>query len=336
LGETAEFPRFARASIRKGRENIQVPCIVPSRGETPEQSYAKLVGITGSEVRRGMGMRGKTVVLTGFTAGLGKAAALDLAEMGASLYLVARSKEKGAKVTHAIQEQFPEARIQLAIGDLASLADVRRIAEDFNAKNERLDVLFNNAGVINQQRRTTIDGYEETFAVNHLSHFLLTKLLLGRLREGQPGRVVSTASGAHRFGGRLDFEDLQSSRRYSTFSVYGRSKLANILFTQELARREAQTGVTANCFHPGFVGSDFSKNNGMWARVMMTLGAPLARSPKKGAETGVYLCSSGEVSQTTGGYFYDMKVSEPSADAVASGDAEKLWEISEQLVGLAD
>ena len=281
-------------------------------------------------------MRGKTVVLTGFTAGLGKAAALDLAEMGASLYLVARSKEKGAKVTHAIQERFPEASIQLAIGDLASLADVRRIAEDFNAKNESLDVLFNNAGVINQQRRTTIDGYEETFAVNHLSHFLLTKLLLGRLREGQPGRVVSTASGAHRFGGRLDFEDLQSSRRYSTFSVYGRSKLANILFTQELARREAGTGVTANCFHPGFVGSDFSKNNGMWARVMMTLGAPLARSPKKGAETGVYLCSSGEVAQTTGGYFYDMKASEPSAGAVGPGDAEKLWEISEQLVGLAD
>ena len=281
-------------------------------------------------------MRGKTVVLTGFTAGLGKAAAFDLAEMGASLYLIARNEEKGAKATQAIQERFPEASIQLVIGDLASLADVRRVAKDFNANNERLDVLFNNAGVINQQRRTTIDGYEETFAVNHLSHFLLTNLLLDRLREGQPGRVVSTASGAHRFGGRLDFEDLQFSSSYSTFSVYGRSKLANILFTQELARRESETGVTANCFHPGFVGSDFSKNNGMWARVMMTLGAPLARSPKKGAETGVYLCSSEEVADTTGGYFYDMKLSDPSAGAIAPGDAEKLWEISERLVGLVD
>ncbi|MCS5636740.1 MAG: SDR family NAD(P)-dependent oxidoreductase, partial [Myxococcota bacterium] len=265
---------------------------------------------------------------------LGKAAAFDLAEMGASLYLVARNEEKGVETRNAIQNRFPEARIELAIGDLASLADVRRIAEDFNARNEELDVLFNNAGVINQQRRTTIDGYEETFAVNHLSHFLLTNLLLGRLREGQPGRVVSTASGAHRFGGRLDFEDLQSGGSYGTFSVYGRSKLANILFTRELARREAGAGVTANCFHPGFVGSDFSKNNGAWARVMMSLGAPFARSPQKGAETGVYLCSSGEVAQTTGGYFYDMKATEPASNALVAGDAEKLWEISEQLVGL--
>lgn len=278
-------------------------------------------------------MKGKTVVLTGFTAGLGRAAAFRLAEMGASLFLVARNEEKGTKATDAIRQRFPEARLQLAIGDLASLADVRRIAKDFNATNERLDVLFNNAGVINQRRRTTIDGYEETFAVNHLSHFLLTNLLLERLHESQSGRVVSTASGAHRFGGRLDFEDLQSTGSYGTFSVYGQSKLANILFTRELARREAGTGVTANCFHPGFVGSDFSKNNGAWARVMMALGAPFARSPRKGAETGVYLCSSGEVAQTTGGYFYDMKATEPASNALVAGDAEKLWEISEQLVG---
>jgi NAD(P)-dependent dehydrogenase (short-subunit alcohol dehydrogenase family) len=281
-------------------------------------------------------MKGKTVVLTGFTAGLGKAAAFDLAGMGANLYLIARNEEKGEKGTHAIQQRFPGAKLQLAIGDLANLADVRRIARDFKSNNERLDVLFNNAGVINQRRRMTVDGYEETFAVNHLSHFLLTNLLIDSLRESQSGRVVSTASGAHRFGGRLDFNDLQSSRKYSTFSVYGRSKLANILFTQELARREAGTGITANCFHPGFVGSDFSKNNGSWARWMMTLGAPFARSPEKGAETGVYLCSSSEVAQTTGGYFYDMKATEPSASAFLPGDAEKLWEISAELVGLGD
>ena len=281
-------------------------------------------------------MKGKTVVLTGFTAGLGKAAASGLAEMGAKLYLVARNKDKATQAIREIQQRFPEAEIQLAVGDLASLADVRQVAEEFNATNERLDVLFNNAGIINQQRRTTIDGFEETFAVNHLSHFLLTNLLLDRLREGEPGRVVTTASGAHRFGGRIDFEDLQSNENYGTFPVYGRSKLANILFTRELARREAATGVTANCFHPGFVGSDFSKNNGRWARAMMALGAPFARSIQKGAETGIYLSSSDEIAQTTGGYFYDMKLKEPSADAIGAGDAKRLWEVSEQLVGLVD
>ncbi len=281
-------------------------------------------------------MRGKTVLLTGFTAGLGRAAAFALAEMGADLYLLARNAEKGNRTLDAIRQLFPQANLELGVGDIGSMNDVRRMSAEFLASHETLDVLFNNAGVVNQQRRTTADGYEETFAVNHLGHFLLTHLLLENLRKSESGRVVSTASGAHRFGGGLDFRDLQSVENYSTFGAYGRSKLANILFTRELARREAGSGITANCFHPGFVGSDFSKNNGLWARIMMTLGAPLARTPEKGAETGVYLCTSAEVQNISGAYFCDMRAIEPSAKVFSSGDAERLWDISLDLAGVAE
>ncbi len=277
-------------------------------------------------------MQGKTVVLTGFTAGLGKAAALALADRGADLYLLARNPEKAARAIDAIRQRAPAVRTDLSIGDMGSLADVRRMAGEILATNRPIDVLFNNAGVVNQERRTTADGYEETFAVNHLGHFLLTNLLLGRLRESGSGRVVSTSSGAHRFGGGLDFTDLQSTRNYSTFAVYGRSKLANILFIHELALREET--VTANCFHPGFVGSDFSKNNGTWARVMMALGTPFSRSPEKGAETGVYLCTSSEVEGQSGGYFFDMRPTDPSGRVFAPGDSAKLWDLSLALTGL--
>lgn len=280
--------------------------------------------------------RGKTVLLTGSTAGLGRAAAFALAEMGADLHLLARNAEKGNQTVHAIRQRFPQAKLELGVGDMGNMSDVRRMAAEFLANHDTLDVLFNNAGVVNQQRRTTVDGYEETFAVNHLGHFLLTQLLLEGLRKSESGRVVSTASGAHRFGGGIDFRDLQSEKNYSTFGVYGRSKLANILFTRELARREAGSGITANCFHPGFVGSDFSKNNGLWARIMMTLGAPLARSPQKGAETGLYLCTSPEVQNISGAYFFDRRVVEPSDKVFSSGDAERLWDISLDLAGLAD
>ena len=281
-------------------------------------------------------MKHKTVLLTGFTAGLGRAAAFALAEMGADLHLLARNREKGERTIDALRRRVPGAQIELGVGDLGNLSHVRRMASEFLATDRPLHVLFNNAGVVNQQRRTTADGYEETFAVNHLGHFLLTHLLLESLRESGSGRVVSTASGAHRFGGGLDFDDLQSSRGYSTFPVYGRSKLANILFTQELARREADSGITANCFHPGFVGSDFSKNNGAWARIMMTLGSPFSRTPEKGAETGIYLCTSPEVAKMSGAYFFDIKEVEPSAAVFSPGDAQRLWDISLSLTGLND
>ncbi|MDE0883991.1 MAG: SDR family NAD(P)-dependent oxidoreductase [Myxococcota bacterium] len=284
----------------------------------------------------GEDMIGKLVVVTGFTAGLGEAAAFALAERGADLYLLARNPSKAERTVDAIRHRFPQSQIELALGDLGNLADVREMAKSVLSTQRPIDVLFNNAGVINQRRRITADGYEETFAVNHLGHFLLTLLLLEKLRESGAGRVVSTASGAHQFGGPLDFSDLQAEKAYKTFTVYGRSKLANILFTQELARREAGRGITANCFHPGFVGSDFSKNNGTLARTLMTLAGPWTRSPEKGAETGIYLCTSPEIESASGKYFYDMKAIEPSRRVFAPGDALTLWNASLELTGLGD
>jgi len=281
-------------------------------------------------------LRGKLVVLTGFTAGLGEAAAFALAEMGADLHLLARNPEKAERTVSAIRQRVPGAQIELALGDLGSLADVRDMANCVLASGRPIDILFNNAGVINQKRRLTVDGYEETFAVNHLGHFLLTLLLLERLREGGSGRVVSTASGAHQFGGAIDFSDLQAENKYSTFAVYGRSKLANILFTRELARREENQGITANCFHPGFVGSDFSKNNGALARTLMALASPWTRSSEKGAETGVYLCTSPSLEGVSGKYFFDMKAIEPSPRVFSPDDAQKLWAASLELTGLTD
>ena len=276
-------------------------------------------------------MRGRTMMLTGFTSGVGRAAALSLAEMGADLYLLCRNAEKGKQILEAIRSRFPDAQLGMGVGDLGNLTDVRRMARDFLDLNGKLDVLFNNAGVVNQRRALSADGFEETFAINHLAHFLLTRLLLDRLRASESPRVISTASGAHKFGGPIDFDDLQAERDYRVFGVYGRSKLANILFTRELARREGGGGLRAHAFHPGFVASDFSKNNGKLARILMTLGAPLARTPAKGAETGVYLCATGGEDAANGGYFYDMQPISPATHLIRPGDAERLWERSVDL-----
>ena len=283
-------------------------------------------------------MKGKHVMITGATAGIGKAAAFELAGMGARLTIVCRNAEKGERTLTELHEQTPTLEASMLVGDLGIRSDIRRIAEEFLATDQPLHVLFNNAGVVQMGRSTTADGLETTFAVNHLGPFLLTNLLLERLRASAPARVVCTASDAHRFsGGALDFEDLQSEKKYTTFGAYGRSKLCNILFTEELGRRERETrtGVTSYCFHPGFVASDFSKNNGVLARVIMTLGTPFARSPARGAETGVYLCTSPDVEDHTGDYYCDMKPHSPAAFAKEPGAARRLWEISEDLAGAA-
>ena len=280
-------------------------------------------------------MRGRTVLLTGFTAGLGRAAALELASTGADLVGVCRNREKGEAVARDIRVRVEGASVEVLVADLGSQVDVRRVAKEFLALDRPLHVLWNNAGIINLKRETTVDGLEMTFAVNHLGSFLLTLLLLERLRESGPARVVATASGAYRFAGSLDFDDLQAESGYSSFRVYGRSKLANILFTQELALREAKHGITANCFHPGYVASDFAKNNGWLARILMTLGAPLARSPVKGAETGLYLCTSPEAEKGSGLYFGSGKPHTVGSGAQRPGDAEKLWQASLELTGLS-
>ncbi len=276
----------------------------------------------------------QSVMITGATAGIGQAAAFAMAEMGADLTIVCRNKTKGEATLAEIRRRSPECSASMLVGDLGVQNDIRRIASEFLATSKPLHVLFNNAGVVQLGRSTTIDGLETTFAVNHLGTFLLTTLLLDRLRSSAPARVVCTASDAHKFSGRsLDFDDLQSETGYTTFGAYGRSKLCNILFTAELGKREREAGsrVSAYCFHPGFVGSDFAKNNGLFARVIMTLGVPFARTSEKGAETGVYLCTSPDVADQTGGYYFDMRPHEPSGDARKADVAERLWQVSESL-----
>lgn len=280
-------------------------------------------------------MTGQTCMITGATSGIGQAAALALARLGANLVLVGRNRERGERALEEVQRASRGGNVELLLADLSLQSEIRRLAADFLAAGRPLHVLLNNAGVINLRREESGDGIETTFAVNHLGYFLLTTLLLERLKESRPARVVNVSSDAHRGAGPLDFDDLESRRRYSPMRAYGRSKLANILFTRELARRLKGTGVTANCMHPGFVGSNFAKNNGLLAVAAMRLLRPFARSPEKGAETAVYLCSSSEVEDITGGYFMDCKPHRPRAFALDDGDALRLWEVSERMTGLA-
>lgn len=279
-------------------------------------------------------MTGRRVMITGCTAGLGRAATIAIADMGADLSLVCRNAERGEALARELRDGTAYGDVDLYVGDMGSQDDIRSIAERFLATDRPLHVLFNNAGVIMQRHTTTRDGLETTFGVNHIGYFLLTMLLLDRLEASAPARIVNTASDAHRHGiGRLDFDDLQGEKGFSFIRAYAGSKLANILFTRELAKRIEGRGVTVNAFHPGFVGSDFSKNNGLFASILMTALRPFARSPLRGAETGIYLCTSPDVEGQSGGYYYDCKPYEPAAHALNDDDAARLWSVSEHLVG---
>jgi len=281
-------------------------------------------------------LTGRTCLVTGATSGIGRAAALRLAGLGRpSLVLVARSREKGEATREDIRRATGNDDVELLCADLSSQDDVRRLAETFLAGGRPLHVLLNNAGVLMMRREETLDGLETTFAVNHLAYFLLTRLLLERMVESAPARIVNVASGAHAWaGGPLDFDDLQGRRDFGPLKIYGRSKLANILFTRELARRLEGTGVTANCLHPGFVGSNFARNNGLLGLGML-LARPFARTPEQGADTAVHLCASPEVEGVTGGYFVDRRRRWPKRFAQRDEDARRLWEVSEHLTGLA-
>lgn len=282
-------------------------------------------------------LTGKVCMITGATSGLGQAAAEAIAACNPTLYLVARDPERAARTASQISAVTGNDKIVPLIGDLASQQDIRRIAAEFLATDQPLHLLFNNAGVVMLKREETVDGLETTFAVNHLGYFLLTNLLLDRIRESAPARIVCTASGAHAYsGGRLDFEDLQSSKSYSSMKVYAKSKLANILFTRELAKRLDGSGVTVNCFHPGLVGSNLAVNNGFLAKLLILALRPVARSNEKGAETGVHLCLSPEVEGQSGLYFYDKKTKWPKSYAQNDEDAARLWGESEKLTGLVE
>ncbi len=268
------------------------------------------------------------VLLTGATRGIGRAAAIELAREGAEVALVGREAERVEAVALQARAAGGGAQVHEHVADLALMADVRALAEEVRGRYEHIDVLANNAGALFASRKETPEGFEQSFALNHLAPFLLTNLLRDRL-DG--GRVVTTSSDAHK-SGRLDLDDLQSEKSYSAMRVYGTSKLCNILFTRELAKRAPE--LHANCFHPGVVRTGFGKNdNGIW-KVLTTLGGPFFRSPQSGARSLVWLSLSEQASALTGEYIQDEKVLAPSAQAQDETLAEGLWEHSAQLVGL--
>jgi retinol dehydrogenase-12 len=268
------------------------------------------------------------VLLTGATRGIGRAAAVELARQGVEVALVGREAERVSAVARDARASGGGAAVHEHVADLMLMEEVRALAADVTERYEHIDVLANNAGALFASRKETSEGFEQTFALNHLAPFLLTNLLRDRLSGG---RVVTTSSDAHK-AGVLDLEDLQSEKSYAAMRVYGVSKLCNILFTRELARRAPE--LHANCFHPGVVRTGFGKNdNGVW-KVLTTIGAPFFRSPARGARSLVWLAVSDEGGALTGEYVVDEKVLSPSAQAQDETLAQGLWERSAELVGL--
>ncbi len=281
-------------------------------------------------------LSGKTVVITGGNSGIGLETAVALAGMGATVAITARNPAKGATALADITARSGSNAVHVVPLDLASLASVRACAADLQQRFARLDVLVNNAGGTLSNRRVTEDGFEMTFGVNHLGHFLLTNLLLARIEQSAPARIITVASGAHLMARRgLDFDDLQTERhRYRGFQVYCRSKLANVLFSNELARRVEGTGVTSNAMHPGWVGTNFGREGDTgFLGTFAAIGKVFAKSPQQGADTVVYLASSPDVEGVNGQYFAERKMQKTSAIAADPAVAQRLWEVSEKLVG---
>jgi NAD(P)-dependent dehydrogenase (short-subunit alcohol dehydrogenase family) len=277
-------------------------------------------------------MQGKTVVITGATSGIGEVAAIRLAEQGARIVFTARDRARAEDTMAKLKRANSNMDHVMHMADLSTLAEMKRMGAEL-AREPQIDVLVNNAGALFNKRQETGDGLEMTFALNHMAYFVITNMLLGSLKAG--ARIVTVASNAHR-GARLDFDDLQSRRNYVGFPVYSRSKLCNILFNRELARRIAGSGITANALHPGFVATRFGDNSGGFMRTVLKVAKPLgAISPEEGAKTIIYLASSPEVVGVSGAYFFENKPATPTAEARNDEDAKRLWEISENIAGMA-
>jgi NAD(P)-dependent dehydrogenase (short-subunit alcohol dehydrogenase family) len=277
-------------------------------------------------------MRGKTIVITGATSGIGEVAAIRLAEQGARIVFTARDQARADATMAKLQRVNPASEHVSHLADLSLLAEQKRVAGEIAAEPQ-IDVLINNAGALFNKRRETADGLETTFALNHMSYFTITNLLLPRLKPG--ARIVSTASDAHK-GAALDMDDLQSRKGYMGFRVYSNSKLCNILFTRELARRIAGSGITANCLHPGFVATRFGDQSGGVMQRLVSLAKPVgAISAEEGAKTIIYLASSPDVALVGGEYFTKCKPATPTKEARNDASAKRLWEMSAKIAGVA-
>ena len=280
-------------------------------------------------------MQGKHIAITGPTAGIGRYSALELASRGAHLTLFCRNPEKALALEEDIIGVSGEKPTVITM-DMADLSSVRRAAEEFMASGRPLDVLLNNAGVVNTTRKVTVDGFEETLAVNHFAPFLLTGLLLPAVQQAPKSRIVNVASHAHTFVRNMGFDDMQAERSYKTFREYGRSKLANILFTRTLAQRLKDQDTTVNCLHPGAVATSLGTNNkGLLSKILPALLKPFFRSPEQGAETSLYLCTSDEVAGISGEYFANCKLAKAKPWGRDDEQAERLWHYTEETLGFS-
>lgn len=276
-------------------------------------------------------IKGKTVLVTGATNGIGEVTAQALAAQGAHVVMVSRSAAKCAETAQRIQAATGNPAVEWIAADLSTRAGVNEAADEFLARHGSLHVLVNNAGGVFADRQVTADGYEMTFALNHLNYFLLTRRLWDTLVANAPARIVNVSSDAH-YTGKINFDDLMGEQKYSSWAAYSQSKLANVMFTYELARRLEGSGATANVLHPGFVATGFGRNNGgLWSMVM-PLAHRFARNPAKGAETSIYLASSPAVAQTSGKYFSDRKEKKSSDISYDVAAQRRLWEMSDALV----
>jgi len=277
----------------------------------------------------------KNCFITGATNGIGKETAMALAAQGMHLFMMVRNRDKGEKIRQEIIRNTGNANITLLDGDMEKLGDIRRVAQKFLALKIPLHLLVNNAGVVKMPRGETADGFETMFGVNHLAPFLLTLSLLPALKAGAPSRIVIVASDAHRFVKGLDFDDLQSTRKpFRGMKIYGASKLCNLYFMRELARRLTGTGITVNALHPGWVATGLGANNGLVGKLLIPLQKPFARSPKKGAESSIFLASSPAVEGVSGHYYFNCREHKPSQAVQDDDAAKRLWQISENACGI--
>ena len=278
-------------------------------------------------------MTGKVCLITGGNSGIGKATALALAKLNASVVIVSRNKDKGEATIIEIKSKSGNRNVDAMTADLSSQDSVRELAHDFKGRYKKLHVLINNAGIFLPKRIQTVDGLETTFVTNHLGHFLLTNLLLDVLKANAPSRIINITSSAHR-GTEMNFDDLQAEKKYSGYHAYSQSKLANVLFTYQLAKRLEGTGITVNCLHPGVVRTGFGKDVTGLMSILVRVGSPFMMSPEKSARATIYLATSPELEGVTGKHFSRGKEEKSSTESYDAASAERLWRLSAELVKL--